>query len=385
MENFIYYNKTKIIFGKDVEKDCGQECAKYGKKVLVHYGGGSVKKSGLLDRIIESLEKAGLTIYQLGGVVPNPRLSLVYEGIKLVKDEKIDLVLAVGGGSVIDSGKAIALGSKYDGDVWDFYVGKATPKDILPIGTVLTIPAAGSESSYSTVITNDNEGLKRSFRNDINRPLFSFLDPKIIATVPKKQQIAGICDMYSHVVERYFTSVEHVELTSQLCEATFRSIILSAPNYLNDPSDYDAAAEIMWTAAFAHNSILEAGRIADWGTHSIEHELSAEYDITHGLGIAIMLPAWMKYVYKKNLSLFARYARNVYCIKESDDEKAALLGIEATKNFFKSLGAPVSLSEVNIPKNKFQKMAHKATIFGPIGHMVLLKEEDIVKIYELAY
>jgi len=385
MENFIYYNKTKIIFGKDVEKDCGQECAKYGKKVLVHYGGGSVIKSGLLDRVIESLEKAGLTIYQLGGVVPNPRLSLVYEGVKLVKEKKIDIVLAVGGGSVIDSGKAIALGSKYDGDVWDFYIGKATPKDILPIGTVLTIPAAGSESSYSTVITNDEMGLKRSFRNDINRPLFSFLDPKIIATVPKKQQIAGICDMYSHVVERYFTSVEHVELTNQLCEATFRSIILEAPNYLKDPSDYDAASEIMWTAAFAHNSILETGRIADWGTHSIEHELSAEYDITHGLGIAIMLPAWMKYVYKKNLPLFARYARNVYGIEENDDEKAALLGIEATKNFFKNLGAPVSLSEVNIPKDKFQKMAHKAVILGPVGHMVLLKEEDIVKIYELAY
>ena len=384
MENFIYYNKTKIIFGKDVEEGCGEECRKYGKKVLVHYGGGSVVKSGLLDRVIKSLQDSGMEVFTLGGVVPNPRLSLVYQGIELVKKEKIDIVLAVGGGSVIDSSKAIALGARYNGDVWDFYIGKAVPTDIMPIGTILTIPAAGSESSFSTVITNDMTGVKRSFRNDINRPFFSFLDPKLIVTVPLKHQIAGIIDMYSHVVERYFTNSEHVELTSQLCEATMRSIIIAGPKFIQDPTNYDNAAEIMWTASFAHNSMIEVGRITDWGTHAIEHEISAEYDLTHGLGIAIILPAQMKYVYKHNIKLFARYARNVYSIEESDDEKAALKGIEATQKFFESLGAKTTLTSAGIPTDQFEKMAKRAVLLGPVGHFVSLDVPEIIDIYNLA-
>lgn len=384
MENFVFYNKTKIIFGKGVENNCGDECKKYGKKVLVHYGGGSIIKSGLYDRVIKSLKDNGMEVYSLGGVVPNPRLSLVYKGIELVKKEHIDIILAVGGGSVIDSGKAIALGAKYDGDVWDFYIGKNTPKDILPIGTILTIPAAGSESSFSTVITKEDGWVKKSYRNDMNRPLFSFLNPELISTVPHSHLVAGVIDMYCHVIERYFTNSKHVILTDELCEGTMRAIIENGPKFIKEPSNYDYASEIMWSSTVAHNSLLECGRITDWGSHGIEHELSALYDVTHGLGLAIIVPAWMKYVYKHDISRFARYARNVYKVNELNDEKAALEGIIKTQSFFESLGAKTNLIDANIPTDQFDLLATKATSFGPQGKFVPLQKEDVLKILEIA-
>ncbi|MGI6377637.1 MAG: iron-containing alcohol dehydrogenase [Bacilli bacterium] len=384
MENFIYDNKTKIIFGRDVENTCAQECQKYGQRILIHYGGGSIVRSGLLDRVMSKLKEAKLEVHLLGGIVPNPRLKLVYEGIELVKKKKIDLILAIGGGSVIDSAKAIALGAKYDGDVWDFFAGKAVPTDILPLGTILTIPAAGSESSNSTVITKDDGLIKRSFRNNINRPLFSFLNPTLIATVPKKHLIAGVVDMYSHIIERYFTNVEHVLLTTELCEAGMRAIKELGPKFLKDPANYDYAAEIMWASTVAHNALFETGRIADWASHGIEHELSAEYDLSHGLGLAIIVPAWMKYVYRHNVPLFARYARKVYDVSIEDDEKAALEGIKKTQAFFESLGAETSLVKAKVPTDKFEFLAKRATLRGPLGQFVKLTASDIVKIYELA-
>ncbi len=385
MENFTYYNKTKIIFGRGVEKTCGQECRQYGTKVLLHYGGGSIKKSGLYDRVVASLKEAGMTVYELGGVQPNPVLSLVHKGIDLVKANGIEIILAVGGGSVIDSAKGIALGAKYDGEVWDFYSGKVLPKAILPLGTILTIPAAGSESSFSTVITNEDGLIKKSYRNDLNRPLFSFMNPELIATVPPKQMIAGSVDIFSHILERYFTNATHVDLTDELCEGTFRALIKNAPLFISEPTNYDYASEVMWTSTIAHNSILDTGRIADWGSHMIEHELSALYDVTHGLGLAIIVPAWMKYVYHHDIKRFARFANKVWGVAESNNlEEMATIGIAKTQRFFETLGAKTSLADANIPCDQFELMASKATKNGPIGKFVPLYKEDVINIYKLA-
>lgn len=385
MENFIYQNQTKIIFGRGVEETCGKECRKYGTKVLIHYGGGSIKKIGLYDRVIKSLKEEGMTIYELGGVLPNPRLGLAKEGIKMVKENNIDIILAVGGGSVIDSAKCIALGAKYDGDVWDFYCGKAQPTSILPVGTILTIPAAGSESSFSTVMTNEDGLIKISYRNELNRPLFSYLNPDLIGSVPKNHLIAGVIDMFSHVLERYFTNVKNVDLTDELCEGVCRTIIKNGPLFVNEPTNYDYASQIMWTSTVAHNSLLDTGRIADWASHMIEHELSALYDLSHGMGLAIIIPAWMKYVYSHDIKRFARFANKVWDVPMMDNlEQMALIGIAKTQKFFEELGAKTSLSAANLPCDSFEQMAKKATWRGPVGKFVPLDVEDIVKIYKLA-
>lgn len=385
MLNFEYYCPTKIIFGKGKENEVGSIVKQYGKKILLHYGGGSVIRSGLLDRVKTSLDNEGIEYVELGGVQPNPRLSLVNEGIKLVKEHNIDFILAVGGGSVIDSAKGIGLGSKYDGDLWDIYLRKATPKDHTPVGVILTIPAAGSEMSTSAVITNEVTKEKRGYNTVYNRPVFSILNPELIYTVPKYHLAAGIVDMFAHVVERYFTNTTNVTVTDNLCLGVMNAIYTCGSKYINDVTNYDLAAEVMWAASMAHNGILDPGRLTDWASHKMEHSLSAYYDISHGGGLAVIIPAWMKYVYKHNPAIFAKYAEVVFGIDSNGtDEEKALLGIQKTIEFFESLGLSTKLSSYNIDETKFVEMAKHATVFGPIGNFVKLYEEDIVKIYKSA-
>lgn len=386
MINFTYHNTTKIIFGKDTESQVGDEIKKFGNRVLLHYGEGSIKKFGLYDKVIKSLKDAGLEVFELSGVKPNPRLSLVKEGIKICRENNIDFILAVGGGSVIDSSKAIGIGVTYEGDVWDFYTGKAKVSSTLPVGVILTLPAAGSESSTSSVITNEDGWYKRSVGDNIIRPVFAIMNPELTYTLPPYQTAAGAVDMMAHIFERYFTNESNVDLTDRLSEATLKTIIKNIPIVLQDPKNYEARAEIMWAGTIAHNGLLGTGRIEDWATHDIEHEISGIYDITHGAGLAILFPAWMKYVYKKDIKRFAQFANRVWNVEIDINnlEKTALEGIEKTKAYFKKIGMPVSLSEANIPDDRFEEMAKKAIENGPLGNFVKLNKEDIIAIFNLA-
>ncbi len=382
MENFEYQCGTKIIFGKETENEAGEEIRKLGKKVLLHYGSRSIKKNGLYDRILASLKNANVDFIELSGVVPNPRLSLVREGIELCKKENVDCILAVGGGSVIDSAKAIAAGVPYDGDVWDFFEGKRIDKS-LPVGVVLTISAAGSEASMATVITNEDGPRKASSHGDI-RPKFAVLNPELTYSVPKDQTANGIADMMAHIFERYFTNSGSVDLTDKLCEGALRSIIKNARIVMESPEDYGARANLMWASTLAHNGILGTGREEDWASHGIEHQLSAFYDIPHGAGLAIIFPAWMRYVVGQDMSRFAQFGREVWEIEECCDEDMAIRAIEKTKEFFGEIGLPTSLSELDIGGEKFSEMAKICAASGRRGSFVRLKPEDIEKIYELA-
>ncbi|WP_078380079.1 iron-containing alcohol dehydrogenase [Sutcliffiella halmapala] len=386
MNDFTFQNGTKIIFGKDTEQMVGKESKAHGKKLLLHYGGGSIKSSGLYEKIVNSLKEEGIEFYELGGVKPNPRVSLVREGVTMCKEHELDFILAVGGGSVIDSAKAIAAGAKYDGDVWDFFSGKNQVTECLPIGVVLTIPAAGSETSSGTVVTNEDGWFKRATGHLTMRPQFAILNPILTYTLPSYQTACGITDMMAHILERYFTNVKHVELTDRLCEATLKTIINNAPTVLENPTNYDARAEIMWAGTIAHNDLLGTGRIGDWASHDIEHEISGIYDIAHGAGLAIIFPAWMKYVYKHDVKRFAQFANRVWDVELdlNDLEKTALAGIKKTEQFFRSIGMPITLSEANIGEEHFEEMAKKATERWALGNFVKLQEEDVYRIYQLA-
>jgi alcohol dehydrogenase YqhD (iron-dependent ADH family) len=386
MNNFDFYNPTRIIFGRGTQLQTGENVKKYASKVLLHYGGGSIKKSGLYAQITASLKSAGVDFTELCGVVPNPRLSLVKQGIDICRRDGIKFILAVGGGSVIDSAKAIALGVPYNGDVWDFFTNKAKPQTALPVAAVLTIPAAGSESSFSVVISNEETQMKLGHKTNLVRPVFSILNPEFCFTLPKEQAAYGVCDMMAHIFERYFSNVPHTELTDNLCEGALRAIIANAPRVLADMQNYDAWAEIMLCGNLAHNGLLGIGRQEDWASHAIEHALSAVYDIPHGQGLAIIFPAWMKYVYKTNIPLFARFAANVW----GEDllpsaEATALKGIERTEEFFKSLGLPVRLRDAAIAEAGLEMLAQKATTFGPIGAFRKLETKDVFEVYKLAY
>jgi alcohol dehydrogenase len=386
MLNFNYVNKTKIIFGKDTEEAVGKETKAHGKKVLLHYGGGSIKKSGLYDKVMKSLSAEGISVVELGGVQPNPRVSLVREGIKLCRDNNVDFILAVGGGSVIDSAKAIAIGVEYEGDVWDFYSGKAQIKKMLPVGVVLTIPAAGSEASTSSVITNEDGWYKRGTGSDMMRPVFAIMNPELTFTLPAYQTACGATDIMAHVMERYFTNVQDVDLTDRLCEATLKTVIKNVPTAIKEPENYAARAEVMWAGTIAHNDLLGTGRAGDWASHDIEHELSAIYDIAHGAGLAIVFPAWMKYVYKHDVLRFAQFAERVWEVELDlrNLEKCAEEGIERMKNFFKSIGLPTSLKDADIPEDCLQEMAKKCTGSRTLGNFVKLGEEDVLSILKLA-
>ena len=386
MINFVFQNTTKIIFGKETESQVGKEMASIGKKVLLHYGGGSIKKTGLYERVIESLQAANIEIVELEGVQPNPRLSLVQEGIKICKDQQVDAILAVGGGSVIDSAKAIAAGTLYDADVWDFYTGKAAIEEALPIGVILTIPAAGSESSGGSVITNEDGWYKKAAGGGALRPQFAILNPELTYTLPDYQTACGLVDMFAHILERYFTTVQDVQVTDRMSEALMKVIIDNAPKVLQGSTNYDARAEVMWAGTLAHNDLLATGKIGDWGSHDIEHEISAIYDIAHGAGLAIVFPAWMAYVYKQDVPRFAQYANRVWNvdIDPFNLEAAALEGIKRTKDFFQSLGMPVSLQDADIPADRIGEMAKKGTENGPLGNFMPLHEKDVAAILELA-
>lgn len=388
MENFEFLSPTKIIFGKGAEEQVGQEVKKYGKKILFHYGGGSIKRSGLYDRIVASLREAGVEFIELPGVKPNPRVSLVREGIKLCRDKGIDFILAVGGGSVIDSSKAIGVGVPYQGDVWDFYSGKVVPEETLPVGVVLTIPAAGSEASKSSVITNEDGWYKRGLNVEIIRPKFAIMNPELTFTLPPYQTACGASDIMAHIMERYFTHVSHVDLTDRLCEATLKTVIKNVPIVLERPDDYDARAEIMWASTIAHNDLLSTGRIGDWASHAIEHELSGIYDVAHGAGLAVVFPAWMKYVYKENIDKFVQFAVRVWNVDMDfeDPERTALEGIERLKNFYRSIGLPTTLKELGIPSDRLEEMAAKCTVDDTrtTGNFKQLNKQDVLNILKMA-
>lgn len=387
MLNFEYDNKTKIVFGKGTENEVGNYTKLYGKKVLLHYGRNSIKKYGLYDKVIASLKENKIDYVELGGVQANPRLKLVQEGIQLTRKENVDFILAVGGGSVIDSAKAIALGHFYQGDVWDFYMNGNRPEKVLPVGVVLTIPAAGSESSTATVISDEKTGLKRGYGALSLRPKFAILNPELTYTLPNYQTSCGVVDMIGHVIERYITNTENVELTDRLCESVMTTVINNAPKALKDNNDYASRAEIMWAGALAHNGLVGTGREEDWASHGMEHQLSAIYDIAHGAGLAIMYPAWMKYVYKHDLDRFALFANKVFGVEvnNSNLEETALKGIEKLEEFYQSIDMPIRMGDIDIDGSNIELMADKTTYTtSTIGSFVKLNKEDIINIYKLA-
>ena len=387
MDNFIYQNSTRIIFGRKTQKQVGEQVKEFTDRILLHYGGGSIKKFGLYTEVIASLKKENIKIFELGGVKPNPRLELVNEGSRLCKEKNIDFILAVGGGSVIDSAKAISISAPYEGEsMWDFIRGTAKPGRALPIGVILTIPAAGSESSNITVITNEDGMVKKGYHNDILRPRFAILNPELTFTLPLYQMACGAADIMSHVMERYFTRSKYVDLTDRLCEATLKTVIENAPLVMKDPEDYNPRAELMWAGTIAHNDLLSTGRTGDWGSHKIAHELSSMYGVAHGASLSVVFPAWMKYVYKNDVEKFYQFSVRVLDIDPcfGSREDITLKGIEKLQDFFKGLELPVTLSDLSIGKDKFEEMAGKAMQFGPIGKYVELEKEDVRKIYDLS-
>ncbi|HHW30696.1 MAG TPA: iron-containing alcohol dehydrogenase [Clostridiaceae bacterium] len=389
MNNFTFYSPTYFMFGKDTEKEAGSLVRRFGgSKVLVHFGGGSVKRSGLLDRVEESLRAEGIDYIELGGVVPNPRSGLVYEGIDLCRREGVDFILAVGGGSVIDSAKAIAAGVKYDGDFWDFFSGKAQIKEALPVGTVLTIAAAGSEGSPDTVITHEKYMKKKGAGSEYLRPTFSILNPELTYTLPPDQTANGVADIMAHVFERYFTNTKGVEITDRLCEAVLLTMIREAPRVMKNPRDYEARANIMWAGMIAHNNVCGVGRQQDWSSHILEHELSALYDVPHGAGLAVVFPAWMKYVMKHDIDRFAQIAVRVWgCSMDfANPEATALEGINRLQVFWKSLGLPSNFEELGAKEEDIPVLVKNLGLKEGecLGRFVPLYNEDIEKIYKLA-
>ena len=392
MKDFIYYAPTEVVFGEDSEKQVASLVKKYGgKRVLVHYGGQSAKKSGLLDNIFGLLNEGGIEFFELGGVVPNPRLSKVREGIALCREQKIDFILAVGGGSVIDSAKAIAYGVPYNGDVWDFYLGKATAETCLPVATVLTIPAAGSEMSESSVITNEDGDVKLGYSNNISRPKFAIMNPVRTYTLPSYQTAAGVTDMIMHTMERYFTHDDDMTLTDSMAEALMRTLKDSVMEVLKNPTDYRHRAQIMWGGSIAHNGLTGCGLSDDWATHQLEHELSGMFDATHGAGLAAIWPSWARYVYKENVSRFVRFAVNVMGVENdfTNPEATALKGIEAMEEFYHAIGMPINIHELigrEVTDKEIREMVRKCSrnYTTTQGRFKVLQVEDMEAIYRMA-
>lgn len=388
MKNFVYNIPTKIFFGKGQIKKIGPEILKYGKKVLLVYGKGSIKSNGIYDKAIEILKEYGIEYFELGGVDPNPRTETVYKGAEICKENKIDLILAIGGGSTIDCAKAIGLQSKYEGDFWkDFYIDgkKEFVKEVTPVASILTLAATGSEMNGSTVISNTAVNMKVGFNHPKLKPVFSVEDPEYTYSVSKYQTCAGAIDIMSHLFEQYFSIENDGFLQNRIIEGLLKTIIHYAPIAIENPKDYEARANIMWTSSLALNELVTYGKIStDWATHQIEHQLSAVYDITHGIGLGILTPAWMKYVLsEENIHRFVDYGKNIWNLSGSDKEIAEK-SIEKTKEFFTSLGCPSSLSEINIDDSHFEEMAANAVFRGSVGSMKKLTKEDIVAIYKLA-
>ena len=392
MENFAYYTPTKVVFGKDEEKNVGKLAKEFGaKKVLIHYGGGSAVRSGLIDKIKTSLTEENISFVELGGVKPNQRLSLIYEGIKLAKENSVDFILAVGGGSVIDSAKGIGYGIANPDieDVWDLYIGKKKTQKCAPIGVVLTIAAAGSEMSSGSVVTKEDEQLKRSYGCDNARPKFAIMNPELTYTLPKYQIACGVVDIMMHTMERYFSPVGNLELTDKIAEGLLRTMIKYGKISLENPYNYEARAEIMWASSLAHNGLTGCGGIGDWSTHQLEHDLGGVYDIAHGAGLSAVWGSWARYVYKENPRRFAQFAENVFGIEKiGTDEEIAIKGIEAMENFYKDIEMPISISEtrINLSDEDVEMLAEKCSNNGTryIGSFKKLFKEDMAKIYSMA-
>ncbi|MGN0974851.1 MAG: iron-containing alcohol dehydrogenase [Gemmiger sp.] len=390
MQNFTYYTPTKVVFGRGAETQTGALVREQGcKKVLVHYGSGSVKRTGVLDRVLASLKSAGVDYVELGGVVPNPRLSKVYDGIELCRREGVDFLLAVGGGSVIDSAKAIAYGLCYDGDVWDFYSGKAEPKACAPVGTVLTIAAAGSEMSNSSVITNEDGWLKRGYNNDISRPRFAVMNPEFTCTLPAYQTASGAVDIMMHTMERYFTLEQGTGLTDRLAEGLMRTVMDCARTLVHEPDNYEARANLMWASSLSHNGLTGCGTVGDWACHQLEHELGGMFDCAHGAGLAAVWPAWARYVLGACPARFAQFAVNVMGVQpQADDTATALAGVRAVENFYHDIHMPATIPELGleVSEEQIEELARKCTFEGKrtIGGFRVLGHEDIVAIYRAA-
>lgn len=388
MDNFTFYSPTYFDFGKDTENHVGSLVKQFGgTKVLLHYGGGTIRKNGLYERVTESLLEAGVSFVELAGVKPNPRSGLVYEGIELCRKEKVDFVLAVGGGSTIDSAKAIAAGTYYEGDFLDFYWGKARIEQALPIGTVLTIAAAGSEGSPNSVITDEQTLIKKGTKSDLLRPRFSVLNPALTCSLPPYQTAAGATDIMVHVCERYFSNTEEVEITDRLCEAILKTMIYEAPRVIKDPDNYEARANIMWAGMLAHNNVCGVGRVQDWASHHIEHELSALYDVTHGAGLAVVTPLWMRHVAEINPDKLFSFAVRVWDIPPCEDNphETIMKGIEAFERFLKDLGMPSSFEEIGAKKEDIPLMVDKLFRAKETeGNFVKLSRGDVTHIYESA-
>ena len=388
MENFTFYSPTFFDFGRSAEKNVANHIIKFGgSRVLLVYGGGSIKKNGLYSEVTGALSGGGLYFTELGGVKPNPRSGLVYDGIKICKNENIDFILAVGGGSVIDTAKAIAMGALYDGDFWDMFSGKRI-EAALPVGTVLTIAASGSEGSGNTVITHESKRKKWGTGSDILRPKFSILNPELTFSLPAYQTAAGATDIIMHVCERYFSNTSDVEITDRLCEAILLTMIKETPKAIKNPKDYNARANIMWAGMLAHNNCCGVGRQQDWACHQIEHELSAFYDVAHGAGLAVVAPAWMKHVTAKNPAKFLQFALRVWgCEMDFDHpEKTVLEGIERFENFLKSIGMPTTLASLGAKNSDIPKLVANMKIAdgGTIGGYVKLDRFDVASILRLA-
>lgn len=387
MNNFTFYSPTHFEFGRDTELLAGKLVSRFGgKKVLVHYGGGSVVRSGLLERVLRSLDEAGIPHVELGGVVPNPRSGLVYAGIALCRRENVDFILAIGGGSAIDSAKAIAIGVPYQGDFWDFYQGRRIEK-ALPVATILTLTAAGSEASSSSVITNENGMLKRGAGSNLIRPVFSILNPELTTSVSAYQTACGSTDMFAHVLERYFTNTKNVEITDRIAEGIMLTIIAETPKALKNPYNYDARANLMWAGMVAHNDICGVGREQDWATHQLEHELSALYDVAHGAGLAVMFPAWMKFAMKHDVARFAQFAVRVFGCQMNfkHPETTAREGIDRFEQFLKSIGMPVRFRALGAKPEDIPTLMNMLQMEQrTIGHFIKLSADDVKTIYTLA-
>lgn len=391
MVNFEYFTPTKVVFGKNAEEKTGELIKAQGcKKVLVHYGGNSAKKSGLLDRICVSLEKEGISYVTLGGVVPNPHLSKVHEGIELCKKEGVDFILAVGGGSVIDSGKAIGYGVANEGEVWDFYAKKRIPEACLPVGAVLTIAAAGSEMSDSSVITNEEGWLKRGCNNNLCRCRFAVMNPELTYTLPPYQTASGCVDIMMHTMERYFTREEDTALTDGIGEALLRTVMESAQTLVEEPENYDARAQVMWASSLSHNGLTGCGTVGDWSCHQLEHELGGMFDVAHGAGLAAVWGSWARYVYKEKPERFAQFAVNGMGVTNdfSDPEKTALMGIRKMEEFYRSIQMPTNIRElgVELTEEQIQELAYKCSFMDQrtIGQFKVLSRKDMEEIYRMA-
>ena len=392
MKDFNFYAPTRVVFGREAEKNIGQLVKdNSGHKILLHYGGGSAERSGLLAKVRQQLTDAGCEFVELGGVVPNPLLSKVKEGIELCRREQVDFILAVGGGSVIDSSKAIGYGVGYEGDVWDFWEGKAAPQACLPIGVVLTIPAAGSEMSSSCVITKDEGLIKRGINSDLCRCRFCVMNPERTYTLPPYQTAAGATDIMMHTMERYFSKYEDMTLTDAISEALLRTVKDAALVVMEHPEDYRNRAQIMWAGSLAHNDLTECGTEKDFATHRLEHELSALFGVTHGAGLAALWPSWARYVKGKHLSRFVQFAVNVMGIENdfSHPDETAEKGIRAMEDFYRKIGMPTNIHELlgrEIMEKEIDIMVDKCSRGGTItvGAMEVLTAKEMREIYEMA-